>query len=114
MSQSIRRGLRRLEDVQYSRSVAWIVFVVMLPIAFYAFVAVVTAVQSGAFVSASGIISVVVLISAVWVAIHMLREVRRLGKLIRNPERLMRPERDPELVSGIHWSGFLPFSGWRE
>lgn len=114
MSKTIRRGMRRLEDVQHSRSVAWIVFFVMLPTAFFASIVLLTAIQAGAFMSARAVVSVVVFLSAVWAAIHMLREVRRLGALIRNTERLMRPERDPDLMSGIDWSGFLPFSGERD
>ena len=86
----------------------------MLPVAFFAFIVMATTIQNGVFMSASGIISVFVMLSALWVALHMLREALRLGRLLRDPERLMRSERDPDLVGGIQWSGFLPFSGWRE
>jgi hypothetical protein len=114
MSQSIQRGIRRLQAIQQSRSLAWIVLVFMLSVAFFAFFALIVAIRAGVFVSAGGITSVIFLVSSSWVAGHMIREVRRLGKLLRDPERIMRAERHPDVVSGIHWSAVLPFSAWRE
>lgn len=114
MSQTIQRGVGRLQANQQSRGVAWIMFIAMLPTAFFSFVSLGSIIQSGAFPSAGGIASGVALLSALWVAGHLFREARRLGKLLKDPERIMRSERDPDLVGGIQWSGLLPFSGWRD
>ena len=113
MSQSIQRGVRRLQAIQESRNIAWILLAVMLPIAVFSLIELISRLQNGMLVSVGGGVSAVVFVSAGWVAVHLFRETRRLGRLLRDPGRIMRLERDPDLVEGIQWSGFLPFSNWR-
>lgn len=87
---------------------------VMLPIAFFAVISLLVSLMDGSIVSLSSLISGLVAVSAIWVARHLFREARRLGKLLRDPELIMRSEQSPDLVSGVHWSSLNPFSGWRE
>ena len=113
MSETIKRGMRRLEAVQESRNIAWIVLLIMAPMAILSLASLVANFDAGTLASSRAVISGVILICSVWIAWHLFGETRRLGKLLKDPERIMRSERDPELVEGIQWSVLLPFFGGR-
>lgn len=110
---AIERGVRRQRAIQESRGFAGILCLALLAVASICLLSLIAAAEAGALISFNGFAGVVILVSSAWVAVHLFREVLRLGKLLKDPQRLMRPGRDPELVDGIQWSGLLPFSVWR-
>lgn len=113
VSQAIERAIRRQQAIQQSRGTAWIMFIVMLPVALLSALALIQAAVQGSLLSLNGIVSAVITVSAVWVSGHLFREARRLGKLLKDPALIMRLERDPDLVTELQWSTLLPFSHWR-
>lgn len=114
MSGIVERGLRRQRAIQQSRSAAWVMLVFVLIIALSSLLSLIATVVTGTAFSLIAFVSLVVLISTVWVSGHLYRETRRLGNLLKDPEALMRAEQNPDLVSGAHWSVLNPFSNWRD
>lgn len=110
MSKLVERGLRRQRAIQQSRGTVLSMLIVALPIALLALISLVASIAGGRILSLGSFASGVVAISAIWVAGHLFREAQRLGKLLKDPEWIMRAEQDPDLVSGVHWSRLNPFS----
>lgn len=85
----------------------------MLPIIFFSVGSLIVWAGAGTLLSFNALISSIIAISAVWVAGHLFREARRLGRLLKNPEQIMQLDRDPDVITGLHWAGLNPFSHWR-
>lgn len=114
MSQKIERLVRRQQALQESCSTAWVLFACMAPVAVLALAAVFFGIAAGSIISLSGLVSGVVAVCATSVTWQLFTEARRLGKILRDPARIMRSERSSDLVDGLHWSSLIPFSGWRD
>jgi hypothetical protein len=91
-----------------------VLFACAAPVALVSLVAVFFGITASSIVSLSGFISGIIAVSATWVAWQLFKEARRLGKLLRDPERIMQSERGSDLVEGLHWSSLIPFSGRRD
>ncbi|MGW8367691.1 MAG: hypothetical protein ACWGPN_03300 [Gammaproteobacteria bacterium] len=114
MSQMLERGLRRQRAIQQSRSTAWAMLAVMLPIAFFALISMLVLAIDGTILSLGGLASALIAVCALWVAAHLFGEARRLGRLLKDPKSIMRSDQSMDLISGVHWSSLNPFSGWRD
>ena len=114
MSQLLQRGLRRQRAIQQSRSAALALLVIASIVLFIAAVSWLASVAGGGLLSLRAMGSLLVALTMLWICGHLFREARRLGKLLQDPERIMRSDQDPDLVSGVHWSVLNPFSGWRD
>jgi len=106
--------MRRQQAVRESRDVACIIFVVLLPVAGFGIVGVLQSVDvAGTPFTAGGVVSALVGLAAAWVAVHVFREILRLNRLLANPKLIMGLGKDLDEVTGLQWSGLLPFSGRR-
>lgn len=114
MSRLVERALRRQRAIQYSRSTALIGLVGVLAVALLALISLVMTIADGALISPGTIAGVVILIAACWVAGHLSTEIRRLGKLLKDRESILRSEQNPELTGSGHWKSLNPFAGWRD
>jgi hypothetical protein len=114
MSDMLKRVMRRQSAIRESRDIACILFVVMLPVVYVGVIGVLQSVEmAGTPVTAGGAISALMIIVAAWVALHLLREILRLSRLLKDPQRIMGLNKDVDLVAGLRWSSLLPFTGKR-
>ena len=114
MSERLKLAIRRQQDVQKSRDIAWMAFAALVPIILLAALGLILPLVGPEHsVSFGQLISGVVAVFATGIAVQVFREARRLGRLLRDPQMLMRLERDSDEMRGLHWSVLNPFSGWR-
>lgn len=114
MSRLVERALRRQRAIQYSRSTALMGLVGALVVAILALISIVVSIAGGAVVSPGVLAGGIILIVAGWVAGHLSTEIRRLGKLLKNRDLILRSEQNPELTNSGHWKSLNPFAGWRD
>ena len=114
MSQRLKRAIRRQQAIQRSRDVAWIAFVALMPFIFFLAAGFLESMASENGVSIGAVVSGVLAVALSWVAVQVFREALRLGRVLKDPNLMMRLESDPDVMSGIHWSAINPFSSSRD
>lgn len=111
MSELLERVIRRQTWIRESRDVALVCFFLTLPVAFFALVGIRESILvAGTAFTLGGIAYGVICVLAVWVAIHLLREARRLQKLLSDPDLINRLQQETGLDGRVRWSGLIPFA----
>ena len=114
MPQLLKRAINRQKAIRESRDLAWILFVVMLAVAYVGVAGVLRSVEiAGTVLTSGGIVSGLFGLVAVRVAWHLLLEAFRLGRLMKDSDQIMRLDDSSSLVSGVRWSALIPFERWR-
>ena len=114
MSRILQRAIRRQKAIRESRDLAWVLFVIILAIAYVGVTGILRSIEvAGTALTVGGIVSGVFVLMAAWVAQHLAREAFRLGKLMRDSDQIMLQKDTSNLDSGVRWSGLNPFSSWK-
>lgn len=114
MSRIVQRAIRRQKAIRESRDLAWVLFVVMLPIVYLGLEGILKSIEvAGTVLTAGGIVSVLIGLMAVWVAQHLVREALRLGRLMKDVDQIMLQRDTSDLPSSVRWSGLNPFNRWK-
>jgi hypothetical protein len=110
MSQLLERAIRRQAWIRESRDVALILAILTLPVALLAILGIRQSIRvAGSAFTAGGIVCGVICVVSIWVAVHLIREVRRLGQLLRDPDLMTRLVEETGLDGGVRWAGLVPF-----
>ena len=114
MPQLLRRAINRQKAIRESRDLAWIMFIVMIGVGYVGAAGVLRSIElTGTALTSAGIVSGLVGLAGARVALHLLLEALRLGRLMKDSDRIMRLDDSSSLVSGVRWSALNPFSGRR-
>jgi NhaP-type Na+/H+ or K+/H+ antiporter len=114
-SDQLQRAVRLQQSIQKSRQIAWVLFVALTVVSLFCVLALIAQFQrpAGVFTIGAGITAVVAILAA-GIAVQMLLAGRRLGRLLKDPELLMRSRKGSDDAKGLHWSALLPWSGRRD
>jgi hypothetical protein len=114
MPQLLKRAINRQKAIRESRDLAWMLFVVALGIAYVGVAGVLRSIEiAGTVLTSGGIVSGLVGLVAARVALHLLLEGFRLGRLMKDSDQIMRLDDSSSLASGVRWSALIPFGRWR-
>ena len=108
-------AIRRQQAVQRSRTLAWALFAVFVPVAILFWLEAVFALVNISKVGMLQLLAELILaLLFTFAAIQMFRNGVRFNRLVADPSRLLEPDADMDQLKASSWSIFLPFSFWSD